>query len=327
MSCKESNMKKTILLISIVLLLTVSCSRSNSKITTLSPVDSLGWQESEEFFFKYITTIENYDGKLFAGNAGSFEILVFDEESLDYLYKIGREGKGPGEFSGIYDTEIFDDKLYIADIMNSRISIFDLTGKYIRMIKSDLAFFIEGGTKTLYGTKIPSVQGSGIMVIDGDSLINIFDVHGWAAETHGLKYEDEDNERGKYNRWYNFNTIDDNLLVAMRFAPYKVLIDKSGKILNYDYEIPKVLHESERILYGKPYQYKEGFVQPITYNWDNKREISYLYYYKDNKVQRKWYLDMGEKKSLLYYNWDLTGNTAWIPMRSDDALVYKFVIE
>ncbi len=315
-------MKKTILLITIILLLTVSCSRSNSKLTTLSPVDSLGWQESEDFFFKFIGNIENHDGKLFAGNAGSFEILVFDEESLDFRYKFGKRGKGPGEFAKFADIEVFKNQLYIADNYNSRISVFNTDGEYKRLFKSDLAFFIEGGINTLYGSRFPVAPGSKIFIIEGDSLKDIFDVHGWASETYGLKYEDNN----KLNRWYSFNTIDDNLLVAMRFAPYKVLIDNTGKILNQSLETPEIIEDATTTIYGKPYQYKEGFVQPITYNWDNKREISYLYYYKNNKVQRKWYLDMGEKKSLIYYNWDLTGNAAWIPM-IDEGLVYKFVIE
>ena len=314
-------MKIYTLLILLFTIFMFGCNNSD-KISVLNPVDSLGWQESEDFYFQAVYSTKNHNGTMYTGNDGSGEILVFDESSLDFKFKFGKMGNGPGEFGNITDIEVFKDQVYVADFRNSRISVFSLEGEYKKLYKSDLAFFIEGGDNVFYGSRFPVAPGSKIFVMDGDSLRSIFDVHEWAAKTYGMNYED----KNAIHRWYSFNTIGDDLLVAMRFGPYKALINKDGEIIRQDYEEPEILETGSQVIYGKPQQYKDGFVQPVSYNFQKEGEKSYLYYYKNSKVVKTWYLDMGEQSAMMFYDWDLSGNIAWVPMLSGDK-IYKFILE
>ncbi len=295
---------------------------NSGKTKVLNPVDSLGWQESEEYYFQQANVIKSYNNTLYIGNNASGEIFAFDSASKLFKFKFGKNGKGPGEFTNITDIEVFKDKIFTADFRGSRISVFSLEGDFVRQFKSDLAFFLESTDKTIFGSRFPVAPDSKLFSIDGDSLKHIFDAHEWAAENYGLKYED----KNVLNRWYNFNTIDDNLLIAMRFAPYMVLVNESGNILDQNYEDPPVKHDADMMVYGKPQQYEEGFILPVSYFWNKDDEKSYLYYYKNNKIVREWYLDLNSQRAMLFYNWDLTDNVAWIPMLEGDRL-YKFVIE
>ncbi len=314
-------MKLNILLILLTCILLFGCN-SNKQTNILNPVDSLGWQESEEYYFQLASVIKNHNNTLYIGNGGSGEILVFDADNNEFRFKFGKSGKGPGEFTNITDIEVFDDQIFAADFRGSRISVFSLEGEYIRQLKSEMVFFLEASYETVYGSRFPVAPGSKLFTIDGDSVQIVFDAHQWAADTYGLKYEDKD----VLNRWYNFNTIDNDLLIVMRFAPYLALINKSGEILEQDYETPPIKYEAEMIVYGKPQQFKDGFILPVSYFMNENGELSYLYYYKNKRIVKEWYLDMRKQRAMLFYNWDLTGNVAWIPMLEGDR-IYKFVIE
>ena len=53
-----------------------------------------------------------------------------------FLCLIGKKGQGPGEFGNIW-THCFDQEgnIYATDIVNHRVSFFDLNGDYVKQIK------------------------------------------------------------------------------------------------------------------------------------------------------------------------------------------------
>lgn len=85
---------------------------------------------SDSIFIEYISFIEvdNF-GKVFAAESTprSKSIYVFNDKGA-FLRKIGKEGRGPGEFLMISDMKAKNGKLYVLDHKSYRISIYSLQG-------------------------------------------------------------------------------------------------------------------------------------------------------------------------------------------------------
>ncbi len=78
------------------------------------------------------------DGSFFAtgfGNRMHHCVYKFDKDGK-FLKKIGRKGKGPGDLYGPGDLSILDNKYLFVNNYDRRISIFDLNGNFIKVIKT-----------------------------------------------------------------------------------------------------------------------------------------------------------------------------------------------
>ncbi len=64
-------------------------------------------------------------GKIFVGDHHEKVIYVFDSTGK-YLKKLGGEGRGPGEFNGIFDIKIQSDQLFAFDSFQFRTTFFSL---------------------------------------------------------------------------------------------------------------------------------------------------------------------------------------------------------
>jgi len=81
------------------------------------------------------------DGSFFAtglGDRGSHSVYKFDKNG-NFIKKFGRKGRGPGDFYFPGDLSILDNKyLLIGEYAtNRRISVFDLNGKFVKIIKTN----------------------------------------------------------------------------------------------------------------------------------------------------------------------------------------------
>lgn len=65
------------------------------------------------------------DGRIYLADYSANTIHVFNPDG-SILHQIGREGSGPGEFRSIYDMNIDDEKLYVLDHSEMRMSLFSL---------------------------------------------------------------------------------------------------------------------------------------------------------------------------------------------------------
>jgi hypothetical protein len=80
---------------------------------------------------EYIAASSTYKGSIF----------VFDRRGV-FLHSFSRSGKGPGEFSGNALPLVGrGDSLHILDLGNSRLSVFDRSGKYARGVQLPLRPF------------------------------------------------------------------------------------------------------------------------------------------------------------------------------------------
>lgn len=96
----------------------------------------IGGTESE-FFFQYINNaaVDRF-GRIYISDWARESILVFDENG-NLLRKVGRSGRGPGEFLQIRNISIADNKLLVFDTSLLRVSVFKIFKEDI-IYKTDL---------------------------------------------------------------------------------------------------------------------------------------------------------------------------------------------
>lgn len=121
------------------------------------------------------------DGKLvFVSDTGNYQIQVFDLRTKKFKYKFGSRGTGPGEFEYPYGiTSDESGKLYIADMKNNNISIFDKKGNFIEYFnpkKEDDKIVSPSGIR-IFNQKVyvPEINTGNIKVFDlsGNTLLAI----------------------------------------------------------------------------------------------------------------------------------------------------------
>lgn len=70
---------------------------------------------------------------------GTKSLLVFDI-SGKFLHKIGGVGEGPGEYTRYINFDVYDDTVYVLDLSNNKMLIFDKNGNYIKFVRSSFKF-------------------------------------------------------------------------------------------------------------------------------------------------------------------------------------------
>lgn len=82
--------------------------------------------------------IDNENRFLYVADAGLDQVLVYDADKLTLIRKMGTAGKQhsltePGQFAAPEDVAVDEDgNLYVSDMFNNRVEIFDADGNFIR---------------------------------------------------------------------------------------------------------------------------------------------------------------------------------------------------
>jgi len=105
--------------------------------------------DTEDLFVNSINTITVSDnGDLYLADSQEGTLHVYDGAG-SYKFSIGRKGEGPGEFTSAGRSHIFEGKLYVLDVQQQRLSVFDPgDGRYLRSIS------MAGGGQDLSGFPI-----------------------------------------------------------------------------------------------------------------------------------------------------------------------------
>jgi hypothetical protein len=77
---------------------------------------------------------EDGQGRIYVSDFKENNIKVFDKAGV-YLKTIGRKGQGPGEFQYLFEVEFSHGRLYASE--NSRITVFDAEGAYLRTMVAE----------------------------------------------------------------------------------------------------------------------------------------------------------------------------------------------
>ena len=102
------------------------------------PVVTIGLEEGpEEYALHQVAgALRLPTGRILIANNGTDELRYYDSSGV-YLYSVGRDGYGPGEFKRMRGIWLFRDSLVIHDSGQDRVSVFTASGEYERTMMLD----------------------------------------------------------------------------------------------------------------------------------------------------------------------------------------------
>ncbi len=102
----------------------------------LEPLVRIGVVEGEPEYqlFRAWSAVRMADGRIVIANGGTSELRFYDSEGR-YLFSVGREGEGPGEFRDLQRVwALPGDSLLAYDFFPSKLSIFTPAGEFVRSV-------------------------------------------------------------------------------------------------------------------------------------------------------------------------------------------------
>ena len=192
---KVKNKKYDIWLYPIIILLIVTLPLNCVEITFLKRIELGSEDREEEIFFRIADIEADKNGNIFILDSGNYSLKKFSKEGK-FLKEIGREGQGPGEF--IRPSNIcvdIDGKVYVNEIVGRRISIFDNSLNFLKILKPKLSSSIvdifidkEGGIIGLHNPWKADENYFSILSSDGVRLNSFFNErHVFAPKLTTLK--------------------------------------------------------------------------------------------------------------------------------------------
>ncbi len=99
------------------------------------PVFTIGSEDGPEEYSLHgvAAALRLRDGNILIANSGTDELRFYDSAG-SFLYSVGRDGFGPGEFKRMTGVWLVGDSLFINDWGQDRLSVFSSTGEYGRTI-------------------------------------------------------------------------------------------------------------------------------------------------------------------------------------------------
>ena len=81
--------------------------------------------DTEEIFLGSVSGIDvDEDGNVFLADSREATVHVYNPNGT-YNFSIGRSGDGPGEFTAAYRPTLYEGELYVLDVQQQRVSVFD----------------------------------------------------------------------------------------------------------------------------------------------------------------------------------------------------------
>lgn len=178
------------IIISTIIICLTSCNRKSSLESTITVVDSLGWQDNLEFAFSGSSSLMTNENELFVFGGNSF--WVYDINTLQHLRSFGSKGKGPGEilssWSYTFDSE---DNIVVSDKGNMRLQWFDRTGNFIKSIPTQLPWNIYNYDNNIYLTNCYILQDFAYKMVNNGSLETILNLQDICENTN-ISTDDRD---------------------------------------------------------------------------------------------------------------------------------------
>lgn len=91
----------------------------------ISLTEQARFGDTDEIFISTISGIAvNDDGTLFLADQSEATVHAYGPDG-EYRFSIGRKGEGPGEFNAVYQPRIHNGELFVLDINQQRVSVFN----------------------------------------------------------------------------------------------------------------------------------------------------------------------------------------------------------
>lgn len=318
-----------------VFFLTYGCNSNKIPIKKLNTTNVVSEFSDSTFLSGPLCDLKSKNNFIYASEVNVNRIIVMDS-SLNYQYKIGTTGSGPGEFKGIGHLCINRDSIYAYDTGGNRINVYELSGRYIRQI------VLEGANK-IHNDFIVSKDGDYIIVSTpkGDYPITAYNLYGRIEYGFGI-WVPTLSHKEKIERNFRTLGIDDSgkIIAVLMSEPIIEKYHLSGNLIerldlsdldNLNYRLEKV-RESQRenrinpsegfrtavlfpeisVFGNRVYIVMASHVNETTIKYTNIIEIENAEHFKpigvlnleqtSDDISFNWYLSILKTKHTLYAN-------------------------
>jgi hypothetical protein len=111
------------------------------------------WKEDSGYYFNNISSADGAARSFYLCDLGNRQVVKVDLEGKP-IFNFGTTGQGPGEFMFPFSLEVFEDQIWVADIQNSRFSLFELDGTYMRDLRWEGYRWFDGGFHLIENNRI-----------------------------------------------------------------------------------------------------------------------------------------------------------------------------
>lgn len=231
----------------------LSCGRSKPyQIEYFTVVDTLSTISGSQtsYFFEPKAPIFNNDGsKAFLSDVGHHRIIRYSY-NMKFVKEFGKKGQGPNEFIDAHELKIKNNKLYVYDNGNNKMSIFDLTGELLKSFRVPciLRSFSVNSKGHIFGTS-PSETG----------IVKVFSEEGEQLNSFGELIKDSDLYLSRILSESIIEIDDkDNVYLILMQSPYmRKYTDNGDLIWSNDLNSYSELHKLYQMAQKKRLQYPQ----------------------------------------------------------------------
>lgn len=127
---------KTLITVVSTFVFVVTVGSANAQPFAFEKVRAIPLQLGDEFVGLISDLIQDTDGRFYLTDFQQHTVWVCDSVGR-LIRRIGREGSGPGELLRPGGTAVFEDKVFVLDVENSRVMVFKQDGTYSNDFRLD----------------------------------------------------------------------------------------------------------------------------------------------------------------------------------------------
>ncbi len=310
-------MKKTMISISLILVVLIGACTTNKeqKVTLLEAVDSLGWQQDNNYIISQPSFISVIDDLLFIAD-DSHEIKIYETDSMNFIKKFGGHGSAPGEFQLPNSILKFDDGYIVSDMINGRLQYFDNELNYIKSTKQFAPFQLLGDMSSNFVCTHPLFPGAAIIRFDNEPLTKAVNLDSLYKQNNIQENREKVIDALYYNGKIVLSFIENSFL----------LVIDGNKRTRLDYQLVEGMNPAY-VTHNYPHLTEDGLIVMVTdvVNPDKQNPVikySLIKYNWNGEILNIFRLP---EKILFPFTWGFDGEHAYI-YDMDSGRVYKYRI-
>ena len=279
----------------------------NSSAKTISPVDSLGWQDDPSYSLGEVYEMEVHNSKIYCLDSKAKKVKSFRTDNMSFVKEYGNPGAGPGELSFPLSLALDENRVLVSDIALRKIQIYSFETGEASQQSMDFLINLYSYNSEIYYSTNHLLKDSGIYKF----MENGYDEKFLDFSELSRKSQLEDTQFDKLD----FAVGADELYVLHKL-PGRVFAAKRNREPE-EIELEKPDFDFENPLLMKIDAYKDGFILFGRALSKDKKFVNAVFFYKCNgKLQKSWILDIGQQEALFsgtsdaeyFYCWYFNGN-------------------
>jgi hypothetical protein len=242
-------------------------------------------------------------------------VLLYSLKDLKFIKRIGRDGRGPGEFNHSPLLSVFPD--YLVANCVGRVLFFSLNGDYLREKKTALIFFVYPVDKNFVGitvTQDPTTKKTfHVISLYNDKMQHLKDIRRKQSGRSKSKPSGKREERA-FLDFFKHRVYGDKIFVGDSSRGFFIeVFDSAGNslyIINPDYERVKITEKDKRDFINRFKNSQNPFDKMISsrtrFKFDEFHHAFYNFLVDNDKIYVFTHKKKDNKKEIIVL--DLKGN-------------------